>query len=326
MWKLIKWLLAMSIATSIVVFFGYSVWLMLPIGSPEPTSFRFSECVTSNGEEPILYAMLGDFGSEQAPLAMVHGRRSSSLEFEYVAPQVAAAGQPVVLVNLRGHGPSAMPDVIDSDQWTLEALAGDVHQVMTECVGAERYNLLGTSFGGVVDLELLSLWPESLENVIMFGAHLEILSTPDRLIAFDQWTLRWPPFWNNLYQAWAWSDLSRETFQALRRIHVLSAHHSSERDLAMVEQIVHPDDNGLYPERYDYRPAIATFEATGGHFSMIIGEGDWLINGGLADSVSFMDKSPDRMVIHIPGGHYSYIGSTASARPFSEAVLQILQP
>ena len=317
MLKVFTWAGAFLLATLAVLFalLAYTMW---PAGV-EPVSVAWEECVTPSAPEPVHYTVVGELSDDIDPAVFIHGRGSSALEFTRLAELLASEGLPSVLVNLRGHGPSQMPRTPDKGVWQLKALADDVHYVVTECAGSDRYHTFGASFGGVVALELTKRHMDAVSSLVTFGTHLEVESTPNQLIGLDRSTLSLPEWAYNAYQAAAWCHFDRYAYQALMRAR---GAFNPTRDLVILDQISPQDPSGEY-KRYDYRGMLEDYERQGGRVSMVVGESDWLINGGLGESLVFMDEPGDRQVLQIPGGHYAHL---ADPGPLADALFQILLP
>ena len=293
------------------------VYVMWPSGEVL-TSVTWQECATSDDSESSYYTVAGEIRSDVDPIVFIHGRGSSAREFLGLAELLADRGVPSVLVNLRGHGPSPMPSNIGDAQWMLQALADDVHRVASLCAGLERYRVFGASFGGVVALELTKRHMDAVAEVTTFGTHLEVTSTPNWLIGLDRSTLTWPEWTYNAYQATAWCHFDRDTYQHLLRARGMF---NPVRDLAMLDLVSPQIRPGEYA-RYDYRSMLEEYEHQGGLVSMVVGEHDWLINGGLGESLVFMDESVDRRVFRIPGGHYAHL---TDPQPLADALVHVLR-
>lgn len=83
-------------------------------------------------------------GDGDAPsIVLVHGITENRASWDPVVPGLAAE-QPVVRIDLRGHGESS-----DAADYGIEALAGDVAAVV-EHLGLDRPHLVGHSLGGAV--------------------------------------------------------------------------------------------------------------------------------------------------------------------------------
>ena len=73
----------------------------------------------------------------------------------------------IVRMDLRGFGRSFVPAA--SEPWTMEALAGDVRDVLA-ALEVERVHFVGESTGGTVGLQLAAHHPESLLTLTMVTA------------------------------------------------------------------------------------------------------------------------------------------------------------
>lgn len=101
-------------------------------------------------------------GAPDAPLVVcVHGLSGTLRSFDRIAAALERAGRRVVAVDLRGRGRS---EVTPPGTYGLEAHARDVLEVATRC-GAERFDLVGWSMGGLIGIVVASEAPERLRSL-----------------------------------------------------------------------------------------------------------------------------------------------------------------
>lgn len=119
----------------------------------------------------LAYRMVG----EGSPIVLVHGFASTH-EVNWVATgwsrALVDAGRRVIMADGRGHGASDKPH--DDDDYTLEAMAGDVIALMDH-LGEPGADLMGYSMGGMVSLVAVSMWPERFDRVIAAGVGERLL-------------------------------------------------------------------------------------------------------------------------------------------------------
>jgi len=108
-------------------------------------------------------------GSERVPLLLVHGwPETSRIWWRNVEP-LASAGFEVVVPDLRGFGRSAIgPD----GRCDVANHSRDLHALMTQHLGHDRFVVAGGDLGGPVVQDLALRFPEAVERVVVFNAPL----------------------------------------------------------------------------------------------------------------------------------------------------------
>jgi pimeloyl-ACP methyl ester carboxylesterase len=103
-------------------------------------------------------------GGTGPPFVLVHGLASNARLWDGVAAELAAAGHPVVAVDLRGHGHSTKPDVGPDGGpdggYDMATVADDLHALIVE-LGLDRPVVAGQSWGGNVVVELAARHPDA---------------------------------------------------------------------------------------------------------------------------------------------------------------------
>jgi pimeloyl-ACP methyl ester carboxylesterase len=107
---------------------------------------RAARVPAAAGDLAALVAEPPPGAGRRAPAVLVPGYTGSKEDFLPVLAPLAAAGHPVVAVDLRGQWESVGPD--DPAAYTLDALAKDVAAVVARW--GEPAHLVGHSFGGLV--------------------------------------------------------------------------------------------------------------------------------------------------------------------------------
>ena len=93
-------------------------------------------------------------GSEDATgLILVHGL---GLNLRQLEPQGDFFSQQyqVILISLRGHGRSSMPDHLGIKDFSVEQLAADIKALLLD-LGIRKVHFVGNSLGGLVGYEML---------------------------------------------------------------------------------------------------------------------------------------------------------------------------
>ena len=99
--------------------------------------------------------------AERPTFLLVHGLASNARLWDGVAQRLAAAGHPVVTVDLRGHGRSSKPD----GPYDVPTVADDVASVI-RALGLPRPVAAGQSWGGNVVLELGARHPDLVRGIV----------------------------------------------------------------------------------------------------------------------------------------------------------------
>ena len=94
-------------------------------------------------------------GDDGTAFVLVHGLASNARLWDGVAEELAAAGHPVVAVDLRGHGRSSKPD----GGYDMATVADDIRALVVE-LDLDRPVVVGQSWGGNVVVELAARHPE----------------------------------------------------------------------------------------------------------------------------------------------------------------------
>jgi L-proline amide hydrolase len=101
------------------------------------------------------YRVVGDLGeSGPAPLVLLHGGPGAAHDYlEPVAELARIAGRPCVLYDQLGCGRSQhLPDA-PADFWTVELFCRELAALLDQLGIAERYHVLGQSWGGMLGME-----------------------------------------------------------------------------------------------------------------------------------------------------------------------------
>lgn len=98
------------------------------------------------------------------PVVLVHGLFAAGWSWDRLAPEIAATGRRVVVVELRGHGHS---DRVGP--YTFDTLAADlVHQL--DALGLARVDLVGHSLGGHVCTLVAIRQPQRVRRLVVEDA------------------------------------------------------------------------------------------------------------------------------------------------------------
>lgn len=113
----------------------------------------FSPITYTSSDGLALYARdyHGAGGAARLPVICIHGLTRNSLDFDELAPQVAALGRRVLAVDVRGRGHSARDP--NPANYTPVVYAADVVALM-HALGIARAVFIGTSMGGLITMTL----------------------------------------------------------------------------------------------------------------------------------------------------------------------------
>jgi pimeloyl-ACP methyl ester carboxylesterase len=81
---------------------------------------------------------------------------------------IVAAGHPVILWDLRGHGDSTAPK--GGEIWSIESVVKDLLAVVEAAIPGERFIAAGLSFGGLASLHFTKCHPERVAGLALFGS------------------------------------------------------------------------------------------------------------------------------------------------------------
>lgn len=120
--------------------------------------------VTVNGTD-IHYLDVG----EGSAVVLLHGFTGSSRNWDYTVPSLAGRHR-LICPDLRGHGLSGRTG--RPEDYRLEGLAQDVLALL-DCLGVERFHLVGHSMGGMVAQHVALARPEALLSLVLLDTCAE---------------------------------------------------------------------------------------------------------------------------------------------------------
>jgi L-proline amide hydrolase len=132
------------------------------------------------------YRVEGDLGADgPAPLVILHGGPGVAHDYlEPVADLASMTGRPCVLYDQIGCGQSEhLPDA-PADFWTVELFCRELTALLEHLAIAQRYHVLGQSWGGMLGMEHALAHPPGLRSLVVANspASLELwLSEANRL-------------------------------------------------------------------------------------------------------------------------------------------------
>jgi pimeloyl-ACP methyl ester carboxylesterase len=119
---------------------------------------------------------------EGYPLLLLHGYpETKRIWWRNIAP-LAAAGYEVVVPDLRGHGDS---DIDPGDRYDLVEYSRDVHTLMTDHLGHERYGVIAGDVGAAVAYDLSLRFSGSVQRMVWFNTAPPVLPVEYRAAGID---------------------------------------------------------------------------------------------------------------------------------------------
>jgi pimeloyl-ACP methyl ester carboxylesterase len=108
-----------------------------------------------------------EWGAADSPaVLLLHGFTSDLRAWAPVVEPLAEEYR-VVALDLRGHGQSSAP--ADPAAYTMETYAGDVHALL-DALEIGLCAVVGSSFGGMIALQVATTWPERLAGLVVSDA------------------------------------------------------------------------------------------------------------------------------------------------------------
>jgi len=113
------------------------------------------------------YSVTGDLQAEPAPVVLCHGGPGATSDYLTPLAGLAGDGRAAVLYDQLGNGRSDhLPDE-DPSFWTVQ-LFKDELVALTESLGiADRYHVLGQSWGGMLAMEHALTHPPGLSSIVV---------------------------------------------------------------------------------------------------------------------------------------------------------------
>ena len=233
---------------------------------------------------PIGYNRIGpDTG---VPLVICHGLGAYHIQWEAEA-RLLAESRPVLTVDLRGHGASAVVRNGRVEDYSLERMARDVIGVIEHC-GFERVDYLGNSLGGMIGLEIARTRPDLLRSLITCGTAYKFKLSP--LVVWARFAT-YHLLGRRLPRAIARYATTNENMRPL----VEEMYANASRD------VMHFIDRQIYV--FDRLDIAQAFE---GQLIVLRGACDTHINRYLDRSIEVLEHKPNFHVIDLPGvGHFT---------------------
>jgi pimeloyl-ACP methyl ester carboxylesterase len=131
----------------------------------------FAEHKIATPDGPVIYARDYAAPGARLPVLCLHGLTRNSVDFEVVAPKIAAFGRRIVAIDARGRGKS--DNDTDTTRYRPDVYVGDVLRVL-DTLGISRAVFLGTSMGGIMTMLTATIAPDRLSAAILNDIGAEI--------------------------------------------------------------------------------------------------------------------------------------------------------
>ncbi|GGE23193.1 amino acid amidase [Aureimonas endophytica] len=136
-----------------------------------------TEGYAPHGEYRTWYRVTGDLASGKLPLVVAHGGPGCTHDYVDSFKDLAANGRAVIHYDQIGNGRSTHLPEKGGDFWTVAFFLGELDNLLAHLGIAERYALLGQSWGGMLASEHAVRRPQGLKALILANS----------LAAMDLW-------------------------------------------------------------------------------------------------------------------------------------------
>jgi len=119
------------------------------------------------GEWRTWLRVTGDLSSPLTPLVVAHGGPGCSHDYVLALAALAATGRPVIHYDQLGGGRSTHLPERGGDFWTVDLFLAELDNLLGELGVADRYHLLGQSWGGMLGAEHALRRPAGLRALVI---------------------------------------------------------------------------------------------------------------------------------------------------------------
>jgi L-proline amide hydrolase len=113
------------------------------------------------------YRVTGDLSSPMVPLVVVHGGPGCSHDYLDGLKEIANSGRAVVHYDQVGGGRSTLLPDKGADFWTVQLFLDELDNLLETLGIADRYHLLGQSWGGMLGAEHAIRTPKGLQALVI---------------------------------------------------------------------------------------------------------------------------------------------------------------
>ncbi|MFI5036574.1 MAG: proline iminopeptidase-family hydrolase [Acidimicrobiales bacterium] len=119
------------------------------------------------GEWETWYRLTGDLASPMTPLVVAHGGPGCSHDYVLALAALARTGRPVIHYDQVGGGRSTHLPERGGDFWTVDLFLRELDNLLAALGVADRYHLLGQSWGGMLGAEHALRRPAGLRALVI---------------------------------------------------------------------------------------------------------------------------------------------------------------
>jgi L-proline amide hydrolase len=113
------------------------------------------------------YKVTGDIGSSKAPLVVLHGGPGCTHDYVDSLKDLAATGRAVIHYDQLGNGRSTHLRDKGAEFWTVDLFLGELDSLLAHLGIADRYDLIGQSWGGMLAAEHAVRQPKGLRRLVI---------------------------------------------------------------------------------------------------------------------------------------------------------------
>ncbi len=119
------------------------------------------------GKYQTWYRVFGDLQDSLAPLVIVHGGPGCTHDYLDGLKAIAETGRAVIFYDQVGGGRSTLLPDKGADFWTVQLFLDELDNVLSNLGIADRYDLLGQSWGGMLVAEHAINQPKGLNALVI---------------------------------------------------------------------------------------------------------------------------------------------------------------
>jgi L-proline amide hydrolase len=131
------------------------------------TELAVTEGLIPFREYETWYRVTGDLSSNMTPLVVVHGGPGCSHDYLLSLAEIARSGRPVIHYDQLGGGRSTHLRNAPPEFWTVDLFLSELDNLLEYLEVADRYYLLGQSWGGMLGAEHAIRRPHGLRALIL---------------------------------------------------------------------------------------------------------------------------------------------------------------
>jgi L-proline amide hydrolase len=127
----------------------------------------FTEGYVEGAHGRTWYKVTGDLGSSKAPLVVLHGGPGCTHDYVDSLKDLAATGRAVIHYDQIGNGRSTHLRDKDAAFWNVDLFLGELDSLLTHLGIADRYDIIGQSWGGMRGAEHAVRQPKGLRRLVI---------------------------------------------------------------------------------------------------------------------------------------------------------------